>query len=202
MKQLLQFIIDTIYPPSKDALLVRDFYEDDIDNLFNIRQIDGITCLTNFKDRNTKALIHETKFHNNKKSTLILGKLLAKYLEKTNLGKSCVFIPIPLSKARHRARGHNQVDEVLKKALGNLNIQPNTKILRRTTDTKPQANLPREERLKNVKGAFSITDTNAVYGKRIVLVDDVLTTGATLNEAKATLLPHSPTSITCIALAH
>ena len=71
-------------------------------------------------------------------------------------------------------------------------------------DTPAQTSLTKHERLNNLTGAYECTSEAAVSiaGKDLVLLDDVITTGATLREAKAALLPHKPKSIICVALAH
>ncbi len=75
-------------------------------------------------------------------------------------------------------------------------------VLARVRDTRPQTELSREERLTNVKDAFACIAPEAIVGKDVVIVDDVVTTGATLTSAAHAILKHNPRSVTCIALAH
>ena len=75
-------------------------------------------------------------------------------------------------------------------------------LLKRTRDTRPQTDLSYAERLTNLHDAFVVTNASAITNKRILIIDDVMTTGTTLTEAHDTLLFHNPKSITLLALAH
>ena len=101
-----------------------------------------------------------------------------------------------------RARGYNQVTEVLRYALHENHHALSLNTLTRIRDTRPQVELNRLERLTNMKEAFLVTRPESVAGKDIILVDDVVTTGATLHEAEAALMLHNPRSVTLLALAH
>lgn len=91
-----------------------------------------------------------------------------------------VFVPIPLSSLKLRKRGYNQA-EILAKALSKKLKIPTQNLLKRTKETKSQFALKKEEREANIKGAFSLN--SELKSVNIFLVDDVVTTGATLKEA-------------------
>jgi len=96
--------------------------------------------------------------------------------------KSDFLIPVPLHKSRYRERGFNQSDilaEGISKVTG-LSVLKN--VLKRKKNTKDQTNLSREQRDENVRGAFVVTEPEMINGKKIILVDDVITTGSTLSE--------------------
>ena len=98
-----------------------------------------------------------------------------------------LIVPIPLHKSRRRKRGYNQA-EILAKELSNyLHIPMNTKLLVRVKNTKPQKLLNDAERKNNLKKAFKTTE-NIVQLKYILLVDDIYTTGSTLDAAAQALL--------------
>jgi ComF family protein len=145
--------------------------------------------------------VHEAKFHGNKKAFMLLGGLLQMYLRE-QAPKVDVIIPLPLSSPRLRARGYNQVYEVLKTQEPEVLNKLDTTSLIRTRNTRPQTELEREARLLNMHNAFSVKNHEKIIGKHILVVDDVSTTGATLHSAKASLLPYNPASVTLIALAH
>jgi ComF family protein len=95
-------------------------------------------------------------------------------------------IPVPLHKKRKKIRGYNQ-SELLAKELGKLcGVPVETKILVRKTNTKPQKNLSYSERKNNLKNAFQITQ-RSVQLRKVLLIDDIYTTGSTVDAAAAVL---------------
>lgn len=132
-----------------------------------------------------KELIHRFKYG----KKIPLGKRLAQRLGETINGdsdlktrNSCFLIPVPLHKSRYRERGFNQseiIAEEISKIIG-LSVLKN--VLKRKKNTKDQTNLSPQQREENVRGAFVVSQPEMINGKNIILVDDVITTGATLNE--------------------
>ena len=94
-------------------------------------------------------------------------------------------VPLPLARGRQRERGFNQAAEIARHLAHHLRV-PMVRTLVRTRDTQPQAALPWHLRDANVRGAFAVT--RAFAGGRIALIDDVMTTGSTLDAAARTLL--------------
>lgn len=131
-------------------------------------------------------------------------KLLNKqpaFLNKENKSEF-ILIPVPLSKKRLRWRGFNQAEEIAKELSTNLEIPDMNRILLRTKETAPQINLAREEREKNIKGAFSADNKEiSLRNKKILLVDDVYTTGSTMNECARVLKSAGTKQIWGITLA-
>lgn len=123
--------------------------------------------------------------------------------------KESLLIPIPLSRKRLRERGYNQAELICKKLIeiNNLRHGIDTKlgnnILIKIKDEKHQAHInDRRERLKNIIGSFAIKNPEAIKSKNIILIDDVTTTGATLEEAKKTLKKAGARKIIAFTLAH
>ena len=125
------------------------------------------------------ALVHALKF----RGELALAPLLAGFLaDKVRADSVDHVVPVPLSAARLRHRGYNQAVEIarhLRKDLLELSLCV------RTRETPPQIELPYAERQRNVRGAFHCT--RALLGANVAVVDDVMTTGATLHEVARTL---------------
>jgi ComF family protein len=103
-----------------------------------------------------------------------------------------LIIPVPLHPNRQAERGYNQSEKIAQGIYEGLKISKDpelsTKILVRSRDTPHQLGQGREERLSNLTGAFTVEAIEVIQNKTILLVDDVLTTGATLAESAATLL--------------
>lgn len=111
-----------------------------------------------------------------------------------------VVVPVPLHAARQRERGYNQAELLAQKMERELKWQVETAALKRVRRTRPQVGLNSSERHANVRGAF-VTEPNLVRGRRILLIDDVHTTGATLDAAAEVLLAAGANSVSAYCLA-
>jgi ComF family protein len=111
------------------------------------------------------------------------------------------FVPIPLHWTRYAYRGFNQA-EVITQVLSKYSGKPIAPLLKRIRKTLFQAQLPVDERASNVKNAFALInqDMNLYYNKHLVLIDDLMTTGATLQEAAKILLPLKPATISALVV--
>jgi ComF family protein len=98
-----------------------------------------------------------------------------------------VVIPIPLHRKRLRQRGYNQSALVARAVARSLGVPLDTTMLRRVRDGPPQVGLTARQRAGNVRGVFSVRKEQCVRGKRILLIDDVVTTGSTMAECAKTL---------------
>jgi ComF family protein len=128
-----------------------------------------------------------------------LGGLLAIYPWMKRID---VIIPVPLHRSRIRARGYNQ-SQLLADELGNLfGVRVVSKVLVRTRSTQSQTRLTARQRQQNVAGAFAVSDAETIRGKRILLVDDVVTTGYTLNECAKTLKRAGARDVQTAAAVH
>lgn len=136
-----------------------------------------------------REVIHRLKYHHAQAMRLPLARLMLPALEDQRLaGSSWLLVPVPLHARKHRQRRYNQSAE-LTRALARLSGWPWHNSLRRIRYTVSQAGLDREARLKNLRGAFALRHWAArhIEGRDILLIDDVLTTGATAHECALTL---------------
>ncbi|MGB2698055.1 MAG: ComF family protein [Candidatus Zixiibacteriota bacterium] len=139
-------------------------------------------------DNYYQKMIHGFKYQQKMSLGQRLGKRLGEKLkdDKLTSGFDCI-IPVPLHSTRKRERGFNQ-SEILAQELSDVtHIPVLKKVLKRTRNTKDQTKLTPEERIENVRGAFTLKDPEKIEGKKIILVDDVMTTGATLEECAIVL---------------
>ncbi len=201
MQQLLEKLLDIIFPPSEETRIVRRLTPRDIEMLTTPQYVGDTITLSRYSNPTVRALIHAAKFHNNTYAHMLLGTLFKTWFASHTHAEPICIIPIPLAPTRERARGYNQVTAALR-STPLLKPYICTDILFRTRNTRPQTELHRTERLSNTKKAFAVRNPEKVRGAHIILVDDVFTTGATMSAAKTALLPHSPASITCVAIAH
>jgi len=136
-----------------------------------------------------RDLVLTLKFAGRTHNAYPLGKLLAARLGDTDIPEKVqLVVPVPLHRRRRRSRGFDQA-ELLARELGeHLALPVEPRALRRVTDTPPQSQgMSPAARRANVKGAFAAAKPRAVAAKSVLLVDDVLTTGATTSECAAAL---------------
>ncbi len=206
----LKWLLDAVFPPRPTERMVDTAAPEELYRLVNPLPIEtrGLSsiALLPYRSPLVQAVIQEAKFHAHTRALYLLGKVLKEYLlelssEEAGLADCIVVLPIPLSSARKQERGHNQVEQVCRNALkGNTEILFDVTILTRVRDTLPQTTLTRERRLENMRGAFFATmvDPSATY----VVIDDVTTTGATLQDAARALTEAGAVHIIPLALAH
>ncbi len=117
-----------------------------------------------------------------------------------------ILIPIPLSGKRRRERGFNQAELICRKLLGldeGKNFKLEEKVLIRPKESEHQARIEeRKKRLQNIVGAFEVKNPELVENKNIILIDDIITTGATLSEAKKVLRAAGARKVIAFTIAH
>ncbi len=126
-----------------------------------------------------RHLIHGLKFHAHYPCARLLGEMLGDALSEVD-GKPQCIIPVPLHRSRYRERGYNQATEIARVVSRRLQIPLDLHSCIRAHATQPQSELSSEQRLRNVKKAFAIA--KPLKAKHVAILDDVVTTGATVNE--------------------
>lgn len=150
-------------------------------------------------DGTLKEAIHLLKFSGIKRLARPLGLLLA----ALPLPPVDAVVPVPLRKKRLQEREFNQTALLGRRLAGELAVPLLHDVLEKIRETPHQTGKGREERLKNVRGAFAVPRRAArtVEGKALLLVDDVITTGTTVGECSGTLAEAGAGSVTVVALA-
>lgn len=151
------------------------------------------------KGGKVQNLIHELKYRGRPDVGILIGKFYGCRIKESELfGSVDLVVPVPLHVDKLKKRGYNQSECFAKGIAESMDITCDPKILKRNADTQTQTNKSRFQRWENINSVFSVNDKNNVGGKHILLVDDVVTTGATL-EACAQLLLQVPNVIVSIA---
>ncbi len=152
-------------------------------------------------ENEVKKLIAGLKYNNKPYLSRTLSNYLA-ILYKELGWQADLIIPVPLSENRKKWRGYNQA-ELLADGLSDLiNVPINTETLVKIKDTEAQASLSYLERRKNLRASFKVLDKYAVRGKKILLVDDVMTTGSTANACANVLKKAHADRVMVLTIAH
>ncbi len=157
-------------------------------------KIDEIFVATYYENETVKKTIWMFKYRGVKDLAKPLSTLIVKRLGNKithlidNCSQTTVIIPIPLSGKKLKKRGYNQA-EILGKCLSDkLSIKMENNVLYKIKETISQVEIKdRDKRLKNIQGVFAVKNPEIIKNKIVILVDDITTTGATLNEAGSVL---------------
>ena len=216
-KTIFNYILDLIYPPvcgicgkidknslcnkcnlkvKKEAVFGVDEYCETQDKLFDehlyVFIYSGIirNAILNYKFNN-KSYIYKT-----------ITKFLLKNEKFVEIIKSYdIIIPVPLSKKRMKERGYNQSELIAKEISKTLNIDLNKQSLIKNQNTVAQSTLNKEERLKNSQGVYTLKYPNKITNKNVLIIDDIYTTGSTVNECSKKILKANPEKIGVLTIA-
>lgn len=204
MKNVVANLLRILFPPRETEKVVIAEGVTGLLKRYNPKHLNlhgnQMVGLLPYRDPIVRSFILEAKFRGNKQAQEALGTVLAHYLkEQPNI----TLIPVPLGKKRLKERKYNQTEEICRAAITHLSretsILPHALV--RTRDTKPQTKLSGKERRENVTGAFAgnlIPDSSRSY----IVIDDVVTTGATLTSCIEILRKRGMEYISALALAY
>jgi len=159
---------------------------------------ESIVALGRFEEP-LKGLIHRMKYRSQWPiAEHLADRLLQKNRAIEEIGLADRIIPVPLHPFRQFQRGYNQA-EVIARRLGRDRI---VRAVRRRRNTPTQTNLhSHQQRLENLQGAFALTDPKSIAGRRVVVIDDVMTSGGTLQAIAGALREAKPKSLHAVVLA-
>ena len=164
-----------------------------------LQSTDGIRSASYYEDNPIRPAIHFFKYRNHRGVASILGKILIDAYRRYRLNAD-VIVPVPLHPSRLRERGYNQ-SQLLANEIGIFfNLPVDTDTLQRVRKTRTQMELEVNERRQNVLNAFACRSKKLV-GQRVLLIDDVCTTGSTLDACAAALKEGSAASVWGLTLA-
>lgn len=212
---MLRFLLNLLFPqPARVAELEQmsaAAFQDAVSPLaFQPRE--WVLPLFPYENPLVKAAVWEVKYRGNQTIARLMGELIAGELaewlvelSETENFRAPLLIPIPLAKRREQKRGFNQSELLAREIMRELSemAELKTGLLIKTKETDSQTKSKnREARIKNLEDCFSVRTPEEVGGRNIVLLDDVTTTGATLAEARKTLIARGARKVIAIAFAH
>lgn len=150
---------------------------------------------------NVEKLIAGLKFNNKPYLSRTLGRYLAELYKELNWQVDLV-VPVPMTPARKKWRGYNQAELLAQEFCDTTGLTINTEALVKVKDTDEQKSLSLHDRQKNIKEAFKVADKYSIKGKNILIIDDVMTTGATANACASALKKAHANRVYVLTLAH
>lgn len=214
LKELILKILDYVLPPRTNFDIVQKLSEKDIINLPKSEKVENfewITPLFKYKDKKVRAIVWELKYKDNTSPLDTIGRLLFDEILILisdilifNNDAEFVLIPIPITNIKRSVRGYNQSEYIAKSIIQNdiehsLLYAPQW--FQKIKETSSQSHSEsKEERIQNLTDSF---EANAnLEGKYVILIDDVVTTGSTLLEARKTLLEAGARDVLAFTIAH
>lgn len=173
----------------------KKFYTEDI--------ISGFTSLYLFeKDKELQHVFHSLKYKGRFLTGIFLGNLLGKKIKNEILSwKVNLILPVPLHQLKKAERGYNQSFYISKGLSKEINIPVGSGIITRKKYTQSQTKMNFFERQKNIEDAFRVKNEKRVTGKNILLIDDIITTGATISECGKVLLDRGAKKVYAASVA-
>lgn len=174
---------------------------EDLELLFReICDLERVYALFRYnKESRFREMIYALKYRHKKELGVFLGGLLGEKIKESV--RPDAIIPLPLHPRRERERGYNQAVMIARGISGESGVPVLEHIVRRTKNNPSQTGLTLEQRQKNVSDIFVLEEEGTLEGKHILLVDDVITTGATLSSCllKLNEIPRLRVSVACLA---
>jgi ComF family protein len=146
--------------------------------------------------------IHVFKYKGKIATGAVLGKMMADHVYPGfNIADYSLIVPVPLHLKRLRERGFNQAVILAGEISRRFSIPLDFQTLKRQVFTDPQVSLGKDQRRANVRDAFIMRDGKKIEGQKVILVDDVYTTGSTVKECAAVLMKHKAAEVAVLTLA-
>jgi ComF family protein len=149
----------------------------------------------------TANIIYELKYRNHPEIGEVMGRMMARELQSTGFFDGIdAIVPVPLAKKRQRQRGYNQSVEIARGVSVVTGLPIYNKVVRRTVFEGSQTNKGRWERNENVEKVFELADDDNMDGKHLLIIDDVVTTGATVIACAKELVRAGDVKVSVLAL--
>jgi ComF family protein len=154
----------------------------------------------------TQHLVHQIKYHDKREAAVELGRVLGeKLVQSPDFQAINCIVPVPMHPTKQRWRGYNQAEMFANGLADVMQLDVETRALKKVKMTTSQTKMSRMERLANTQEIFELSNPTPLRGKNILIVDDVMTSGATLESCALAItkqLPDAKISFATIAYAH
>ena len=180
-----------------------DLYENVMAKLFwGQIKLEKATALFYYEPHaETVQILYEMKYKNHPEIGVVMGRMMAKELMKSGLFEDIdALVPVPLAKKREHERGYNQSLELAKGVSEVTQLPIANQVVKRTKFVDSQTHRGRWERNENVENVFELVDGDSLSGKHVLLIDDVVTTGATIIACAQEMQKASNVRISVLAL--
>lgn len=148
-----------------------------------------------------EILVERLKYKGRLEYAVLMAMAMARFAAEEHLPRPHLVTAVPLHRTRQRERGYNQADVLAREYCSLTGIPYDGALLRRIRPTPTQTRLTRRQRQQNIQGAFTCKPAQPLDGLHILLIDDVFTTGSTLNECAKTLLESGAARVECLTYA-
>ncbi len=188
--RFIDFALDFIFLPScgicgkiGEGYICSKCYKNIQDYLYKNTE-EEIFYLLKYKDIIRKKMI-EYKFNDKSYLHQMFCEIFLKNENACEFLKNYdIIIPVPIHKSKRKTRGYNQTELISRKISKYFNIQIDTKVLIKKKNTPMQSSLGRKDRIKNVQNVYKVVNKEKIIGKNVLIMDDIYTTGATVNECR------------------
>lgn len=212
LKKALIFLLQILYP--KQCLICGKLEQDTIcSKCYNFLKIEA--KIENYENKNFKEHLYIFKYEGKIRNLIIdykfndkpyLNELFAKIILKNEkicrkIKKYGIIIPVPIHKKRKSERGYNQSELIAKRVAKNLKLELVTDSLIKQKNTLPQSILSKKQRQENAKQVYKIQNKQKIENKKIILLDDIYTTGATTEECSKILKQNGAKEILVLTIA-
>lgn len=208
-------MLDIVFPPHKEELALRSLTPKEFlasSPRSPQSPLPFVYPSLAYKNPLVRELVWQIKYRKNEHAVDMGAFILHKKIEEMGI-KEGILVPIPISRKRRKERGFNQCELLVDKILeiekmaengkengGEKRFQKDFGLLIRAKHIEKQTLKGRKDRLENIKNIFEVTKTGVQ--DKIILIDDVVTTGSTLNEARDTLMRNGYDDVTAVTIAH
>jgi len=184
-----------------------DFHRNALDNpmarlFWGIIPVERVAALFYYEaGSETANILYELKYHNHPEIGVVMGRMIGREFSESGFFDGIdMLVPIPLARSRQRHRGYNQSRSIAE-GISQITGQPiSNQLVRRTHFVKSQTQMGRRERQENVADVFEVKNLDGIHGRHLLLIDDVVTTGATITACARELLKAGDVTLSILSL--